>query len=155
MSRHRKFQIPDDGNPALDISSLIDVCFLLLIYFIVTSTIQPREQDLSLALPGMSSNKADQPDIEPFLISVDANGAVSTGLGADQVTLDTDVAVRSLPLLDAQLKLYKDGVVASGQQPLVQVYASPDATQQRVIDVLNSLSGQGISAVTFTDLLDE
>jgi len=32
--------LPDE--PTLDISSLIDVCFLLLIYFLVTTTIQPR-----------------------------------------------------------------------------------------------------------------
>jgi hypothetical protein len=37
-------------QPALDISSLIDVCFLLLIYFLVTSTITPRETDLGMAL---------------------------------------------------------------------------------------------------------
>ncbi len=155
MARHKKQQVAPEPDPALDISSLIDVCFLLLIYFIVTSTIQPREQDLSLALPGMSTNQAEQPDIEPFLISVDATGAVSTGLGAEQVTLDTDMGIRELPLLKAQLELYASGVKAANQQPLVQIYANGEATQQRVIDVLNALAGVGISAVTFTDLLDE
>ena len=48
MARHKKSIVQDEGNPELDISSLIDVCFLLLIYFIVTSTITPREQDLGM-----------------------------------------------------------------------------------------------------------
>ena len=38
MARHRKYEAAEEADPQLDISSLIDVCFLLLIYFIVTST---------------------------------------------------------------------------------------------------------------------
>ena len=51
MARHRKYEAEEESDPALDISSLIDVCFLLLIYFLVTSTITPRETDLGMALP--------------------------------------------------------------------------------------------------------
>lgn len=41
MARHKKLEAVEDEDPKLDISSLIDVCFLLLIYFIVaTSLIQ-------------------------------------------------------------------------------------------------------------------
>lgn len=36
----------DEDVAGLDISSLIDVSFLLLIYFLVTSTLDPREGDL-------------------------------------------------------------------------------------------------------------
>jgi biopolymer transport protein ExbD len=39
MARHKKYQADEEANPALDISSLIDVCFLLLIYFLVATTI--------------------------------------------------------------------------------------------------------------------
>ena len=45
MARHKKLEAVEDEDPKLDISSLIDVCFLLLIYFIVaTSLIQERKQ---------------------------------------------------------------------------------------------------------------
>ena len=41
MARHKKLEMVEDEDPKLDISSLIDVCFLLLIYFLVaTSLIQ-------------------------------------------------------------------------------------------------------------------
>lgn len=44
MARHKKLEPIEDEDPKLDISSLIDVCFLLLIYFIVaTSLIQERK----------------------------------------------------------------------------------------------------------------
>ncbi len=57
MRRKRNVHVNDD-EPALDISSLIDVCFLLLIYFIVTSTMQPREQDLPMTLPTINATNA-------------------------------------------------------------------------------------------------
>jgi biopolymer transport protein ExbD len=154
MARHKKYQLGEEANPALDISSLIDVCFLLLIYFLVATTIQKKEVDVPLALPAMSSADSNMPDIEPLFIKVDANGAIFTGAGASQQMLDTDSSVRVLPLLTQQLTLYAAGANSGDKKPLVQMWVDPGANQQRVIDVLNALVGAGISSVTFTDLVD-
>ena len=51
MARHKKYFHENTADPELDISSLIDVCFLLLIYFIVTSSVTIRESDLAMSLP--------------------------------------------------------------------------------------------------------
>jgi len=153
MARHRKYETIEDADPALDISSLIDVCFLLLIYFIVTSTIAPRESDLGMALPA-GAPSTEQPEIEPLFIRVDANGALSTGTGAAQQAMDSDPSVRDVPLLRSQLQLYADAARAANSTPIVQIYVDGEATQQRVIDVLNALAGVNINSVTFTDLLN-
>jgi biopolymer transport protein ExbD len=153
MARHRKHEREKDPEPALDISSLIDVCFLLLIYFLVTSTITPRETDLGMQLPAAAPSES-QPEIDPLFIRIDQSGAIHTGTGNSQQTLDSDTSVRELPLLKGQLDLYASAARAAGSKPLVQIYADGDATQQRVIDVLNALAGAGISSVTFTDLVD-
>ena len=154
MARHKKYQTAEEALPALDISSLIDVCFLLLIYFLVATTIQKKEVDVPLALPSMSGENDNMPDIEPLFIKVDANGAIFTGSGASQQVLDTDTSVRSLPLLTQQLMLYAAGANSGDKKPLVQMWVDAGANQQRVIDVLNALVGAGISSVTFTDLVD-
>jgi biopolymer transport protein ExbD len=153
MARHKKFQVSMDATPELDISSLIDVCFLLLIYFLVTSTIAPRETDLGMSLPAANPSN-EQPKIEPMFIRVDAAGVIYTGVGAGQQQLDQDAGVREVPLLDSQLDLYAAAARSAGSNPLVQVFVDPGTTQQRVIDVLNSLAGAGISSVTFTDLVE-
>jgi biopolymer transport protein ExbD len=153
MARHKKFQVSMDATPELDISSLIDVCFLLLIYFLVTSTITPRETDLGMSLPAANPSN-EQPKIEPMFIRVDAAGVIYTGVGAGQQQLDQDASSRDVPLLDSQLDLYSAAARSAGSNPLVQVFVDPGATQQRVIDVLNSLAGAGISSVTFTDLVE-
>lgn len=153
MARHKKSAADAEPDPELDISSLIDVCFLLLIYFIVTSTITPRETDLGMALPAAAPS-TEQPKIEPMFIRVDAAGIIYTGVGAGQQQLDSDSSVRDVPLLDSQLDLYSAAARSAGSNPLVQVYVDPGTTQQRVIDVLNSLAGAGITSVTFTDLVE-
>lgn len=154
MARHRKYQAAEEAEPALDISSLIDVCFLLLIYFLVATTIQKKEVDVPLALPASAPSDAEMPDIDPLFIKVDASGAIYTGAGSSQQMLDTDTSVRVLPMLTQQLTLYVAGANSGGKKPLVQMWVDGAANQQRVIDVLNALVGAGISSVTFTDLVD-
>jgi biopolymer transport protein ExbD len=153
MARHRKYEPAEDAYPELDISSLIDVCFLLLIYFLVTSTIKPRETDLGMALPSANPTPLEQPDIEPLFIRIEANGSIFTGIGADQLAMDSDTSARQLPLLLAQLDMYASTARASDKKPLVQIHADDDASQQRIIDVLNALAAVKINTVTFTDLV--
>lgn len=153
MARHKKAEAPPIDEPQLDISSLIDCTFLLLIYFLVTTTIQKREQDLDMMLPAAAPS-TEQPPIEPMFIKVDQNGAVYVGAGPAQQLMDTDTGVRELPLLRQQLEMYSSAAKAADSQPLVQIYVEGDAQQQRVVDVLNALAGAQINKVTFTDLVD-
>ena len=151
MARHKHYEATESPDPALDISSLIDVCFLLLIYFIVTSTIQPRESDLRLKLP-VPNEQDNQPLITPMFIQVDANNSISIGTGNSQQMLDSDAESRNLPLLCSYLDIYVAAARSAFNQPLVQLWVADGASQQRVIDVLNSLATKEISSVTFTDL---
>jgi len=153
MARHKKRTPYKDDPPRLEISSLIDICFLLLIYFLVTSTLIPKETDLDMRLPASTQSDA-QPEIEPFFIRVDANGTIFMGTGAAQQTLDTNPEDRDVPMLTASLDLYAAAARGANSTPLVQIYADGNTKQQRVIDVLNALARAKITSVTFTDLID-
>ena len=69
MARHRRAEPLDEDEPELNISSLIDICFLLLIYFLVTTTIKAKEQDVDMALPSAAPSDT-QPDIQPMFINI-------------------------------------------------------------------------------------
>jgi biopolymer transport protein ExbD len=153
MARHKQYDPVEEISAELDISSLIDVTFLLLIYFLVTSAIQVRETDLGMKLPAALPGDT-QPTIEPMFIKIDAAGTIFTGVGASQQALDSDTSVRSLPMLTGQLDMYASAARTANNTPLVQLWADSGATQQRVVDVLNALASQGIQSVTFTDLVD-
>jgi biopolymer transport protein ExbD len=154
MARHKKIETENDTPGELDISSLIDVCFLLLIYFIVTSTISRRETDLNMQLPSPSAPSSDQAKIDPLFIKVNDKGVILTGTGTGEQQLDSDTSSREVPLLDSQLQLYSSAARSAGNNPLVQIYVDPSSSQQRVIDVLNALAAAEITSVTFTDLLE-
>ena len=154
MARHRRAETPEEDKPELSISPLIDICFLLLIYFLVTTTIKQRERDTTMELPSALPTDA-QPAIQPFFIKVDENGYIYANPGAAQEVLDTDPDSRELPLLDQRLELYAAAARTGDDQPLVQIYVLGEAMHQRVVDVLNVLRKHQIDKVTFTDLIDE
>ena len=153
MARKKISHELEEDAPTLDISSMVDVCFLLLIYFLVTTTIQPREQDLKMRLPVCDGFTL--PDIAPMFIKVNQSGSVVLGLGEQEEPLDTNVDSRDLPMLKERLDVYVNSVKAAGKEPVVQVWADGEATQQRVVDVLNCLSSVAIKNITFTNLPDE
>ncbi|MFP6866551.1 MAG: biopolymer transporter ExbD [Roseibacillus sp.] len=156
MARHIRAEAPEDDEPELSISPLIDIVFLLLLYFIVTTTIKQKERDTTMALPSAAPTDT-QPDIQPFFIKVNEEGHIYANVGAAQELLDRDVsgANRSLPMLDTRLDTYAASARLGDDQPLVQIYVEGRAMHQRVMDVLNVLAKYEINTVTFTDLLDE
>lgn len=154
MARHKSSDRPAVSEPDLDISSLIDICFLLLIYFLVSMTIVPRETDLGMSLPPViPDNPIVQPPIPPMVIRIDGQGAVYSGHGLSEQQLDTYADSRELPLLSGQLSLYHDAARSAGNEAKVMLRVDPAARQQRVIDVLNALSATGITSVAFEDLV--
>ena len=154
MSRRKRGKPAEEDEPGLDISSLIDVCFLLLIYFLVTTTIVKKEQDLSLALPSQALSDVP-PEIRPLFLRIEANGFIYIRPeGAPDELVEQDPEARVLENLVPRLDLYSSAAKGSNSKPIVQLYVDGEAKQQRVIDVLNALAGAGIATVTFTDLVD-
>jgi biopolymer transport protein ExbD len=150
----------DEDEPSIDISSLIDVCFLLLIYFIVTSTIAEPESDLILALPSTSSDSDQKPDIEPafFVVlrtgqiqQVAADTSVSNMDGIGKTGADGGLAHRTpeeLTQLDNAIRSY---ATLAGDKALVKVKAEKETKAQYVIDLLNILAKHNVTKITFTE----
>lgn len=154
MARKNRSSIPENDEPGLDISSLIDVCFLLLIYFIVTTTIKAKETDTNMELPSVAPSE-DIPEIKPLFIRVASDGVIYLNTGAAEESLDSDTTSFKMPLLASRLEIYAQQARAIGQEPLVQVYVEGEAKQQRAVTVIDTLRSKGISKVTFTDLINE
>ena len=77
----------------LDMSPLMDIVFLLLIFFLVTTTFLP-DAGMDLELP--ESTTATQSEVAPTVISVAADGAVQ--LDGESVSVeDLERAIAALP----------------------------------------------------------
>ncbi len=105
MRRKRIHGIPGD-EPQTDVSSLVDVSFLLLIFFLVTSTIMKRENDLPMTIPTPGETKAI-PTL-PLWIGIAADGTVSQGQNEGAMVVADPAAGSSLDGLTVHLKMARD-----------------------------------------------
>lgn len=148
-------EVEDDTDTKMDISSMIDCCFLLLIYFIVaTSLVDERKIDMGMPSPNTVPSK--KPPIQPGLVTIDARGAISWGqAGADIMVINTDMDAHNLPELVEALSDFKTRAESLGSEPMVQLNVDGTVPNQRVIDVLNAFTISGINKVGLTKAADD
>lgn len=137
----------NEQEPELDISPLIDVAFLLLIYFLVTTTLQKSEADLSLTLPGVEKQDSREVKIDQMMVKIDASGAV---LVNEEVS-DADPANRDLPNLTERLSRYSASASVANTETQVIIDCDPEAVGQRFIDVLNVCAKADIKNVSLSN----
>lgn len=140
-----KITLGSGNEPELEIASLIDMVFLLLIYFMVTASLVKSEGDLGIRLPGMvrQAVAVDMPDEQ--ILEVRENDRVFLN-GREFGEADS----RELPDLVDTLERYRASSEASGNKALITIWAEDDAKHQRVIDVMNACAAAKIENVTFT-----
>ena len=128
----------------LQIAPLIDVVFLLLIYFMVSSTLKRTEADLTLALPGSvsQSNEIQMPDEQIIEIMADGTIVLNNKTYTEQDKSD-------LPKLEFILLRYQQASVLAKTKAMITIAADDDSVHERVVDVLNACAGAGIKHVTF------
>jgi biopolymer transport protein ExbD len=142
-----------DEDPELDISSLIDVSFLLLIYFIVTSTLQKRETDLGITLPSTVPTDSTDP-VDPLAIKISVDGAITV----DDIELEPAISggePSTVPALRTRLKEYKTQTELVNEKPMVVLAAADDGKTQRFVDVVNALASVKIQSITMTGFREE
>ena len=128
----------------LQIAPMIDVCFLLLFFYILTSKPVKPEADMSMTLPGTVAQEEalDIPDEQR--ITIQQNGQIVL----NDLSLDNPSS-KDLPALFATLKRFKQSADASKSEALITVDVDDAARHQRVVDVLDVCARAGIRGVTF------
>lgn len=127
-----------------DLTPMIDIVFLLLIYFMVTTALIKEEADMSIKLPANvpPSKDADLPDEQVVEIMASGqvllNGAAKDGFNS-----------RDMPDLTQTLRRLKTANDRGGLKTSVTIIADPDSLHQRSIDVLNSCAAADIKFVMF------
>lgn len=147
MSRHRRRRHSADtgGDLGFQIAPMIDVVFVVLVFFMSLTAAVKIEAELNSKLPGTASTSAAVEFPDEQIIGVDVNGQVM--LNDDPIDAPADP---SLPRLNDALQRLKANAVAARTTLLVTISSDPKAPYHRTIDVLNALAAAGIDNVTFT-----
>jgi len=134
----------------LQIAPMIDVCFLLLFFYILTSKPVKPEADMSMTLPGTVAQEEtlDIPDEQR--ITIQENGQIVL----NDLPMDTPSS-RDLPALLGTLQRFKQSADASKSEALITVDVDDAARHQRVVDVLDVCARAGIRGVTFAGAGEE
>lgn len=142
----RKRAVVEEADPELDMSSMIDVSFLLLIYFIVTSTLDPKEADLGMTMPTSQSDGSADVEIDQMTINVNSLGHIVVN---DEI-LDADITNRKVPVLLDRLSTYAESARLTDSKPMVIIAADDAAKGQRFVDVLNALAHESVKIKNVT-----
>ena len=150
MEFFRKILSEED---TVDLPPMIDVTFLLLIYFMVTTMLKQPEAELSITLPGKPQNT----DIKPMpMLSVVIGDYGEVVLNGSEIEDGSDL---EMPDLGENLKTQKgmrEQVIATGARSKeeaelkVQIESSGIAEHQSSISVLNACALAGIEKITFS-----
>ncbi len=119
----------------LDITPLIDVVFLLLIFFMVSTTFD-HNSEINITLPSSSKELTEaKPD------------AVNIGLDSQGVVYINDKA-----LANAQIETIKaalsEALVGLNEPPVI-ISADAEATHQSVVRVMDAARQLGLVKITF------
>ncbi|MDH5436693.1 MAG: biopolymer transporter ExbD [Gammaproteobacteria bacterium] len=124
-----------EREPEVNLTSLIDVVFLLLIFFMVSTTFT-RESDITIDLP-QSSNKQMTDDIKPLELVIDQRGLYFIN--------DKKVTSSSADMLKRALKK----VTGDMKDPRLVIRADGKAPHQSVITAMDAARQMGIVKITF------
>lgn len=133
---------PDVG---FQIAPMIDVVFVILVFFMSLAAQIRIEQILQTKLPGVAVAGTPTEFVDEQILQVTVDGEVTLN---DEAFDSPDS--RDLPQLTNTLGQLKASSDAAKSKLVVTLISAPDSPYYRTIDVLNALAVAGVTNVTFT-----
>ena len=119
----------EEGDFGFQIAPMVDVVFVLLLFFMAMAGEKTKEGFFQIALPSSAAGGADQKAVVPIVIDIDALGNVFV----NSQQMSASVKDRELKQL---LEKLTDAIKSSPEDPVI-VRPALDARHERVVDVLN------------------
>ncbi len=141
MIRLKKQPAP---KPAIPLTPMIDCVFLLLIYFLVTATLEKEEADLSFQLPGKV--ELDAP------LNLPAEQVVEIRAGGQAVLNDYPCDTPDAPRfreLAGLLARFKQSCGICRAEAAVTIAPANNTAHQHVVKVMDACASAGIEHVNF------
>ena len=133
-----KFRYDMQESLGFQLAPMLDVVFLLLIFFIVTQTFALTEQDLEVKVPDVEGNedKDQSRALHEIILNVRQDGSVTIN--------------REMIPLDKVASKMERVVAAGGSSTPVLIRGDAEAKYQFIMDVLNECRKVGIWNIRFS-----
>jgi biopolymer transport protein ExbD len=140
----KSFVTEDEGTMGFQIAPMVDVVFVIMLFFMVMAGAVKVENELSTRLPGSAESSSATEFNDETIISISDEGEVSLNDEPFDTASSTD-----LPQLRATLMRLKENADNAHQPAVVTIVSDAHAKYSRTIDVLNALAAAKITNVTF------
>jgi biopolymer transport protein ExbD len=140
----KPFTQEDEGTLGFQIAPMIDVVFVIMLFFMVMAGAVKVENELSTKLPGSAEASPAAEFNDETIIGISDEGEVSL----NDEPFDTPES-SDLPQLRATLMRLKENADSAKQPAVVTIVSDAHAKYSRTIDVLNALAAAKILNVTF------
>jgi biopolymer transport protein ExbD len=128
-------KIQHDETPALNLTSMIDILFLLIIFFMVATKFDELERNIQVDVPQVAHADDADPPPKPLVVSIESDGSI-----------DLDGATVTLEELTARLTSAR----STSGGPAVVVRGDAKCPFQNVASVLAACREAGISELGIT-----
>lgn len=128
----------------LPIAPMIDMVFLLLVYFMVSTTLQKQEADLGFSLPAVVTQSEPLEFLDETIIEINPSGrAVVNGYPYD------DPELPRFRDLAAMLSRFQEASVANKSKARITIAPSDRTPHEMVVKVMDACALAKITAVSF------
>lgn len=133
----------EDGDIGFQIAPMVDVVFVLLLFFMASAGSQVIERELNISLPsGKAAGPGDKTPAPPIIIEIAPDGRITM----NNKVYDTPTS-KELPELREWLQ---DTINRFGEESPVIIRPNLDTRHERIIDVLNAAAASGVKNLTFS-----
>ena len=133
-----------DESPGFQLAPMIDIVFVILIFFVATYAVTREEKLLGLNLPATTSGQPESRQRQQILVNLDKDG----GIFIERRQLQPEILERRL----RQLAAFAG---SEETKPTVIIRADGDCTHRKVIEVMDLCARAGISQVHFSAVQSE
>ncbi len=131
----------EDGEVGFQIAPMVDVVFVLMLFFMASAGMQVAEKELSINLPSGQSAAAGGAPLTPIVVAIAADGTVQLNGASYDPPNNPDLPVTREHLKDLMSFGTKDPVI---------IQPAPGVRHERIINVLNAAAAAGVKHLTFS-----
>lgn len=139
MPRSRKADTPE-----MQIAPMIDCVFLMLIYFMTTSSLDKTEADLPCPVGGVAIATDPLPAVDEQSLAVHVDGAVNWNGSVFYLTTE-----EGRQNLLSRLLAFKETCSRAGSEPSLRVLPEDAVTHQVLVRLIDEITKSGIAQLHF------
>lgn len=130
-----------EDEPTFQLAPMIDIVFVILIFFVATYAVTREEKLLGLNLPETTSGKPESRQRLQILINLNKDGVIFI-----------DRRLLASELLERRLEQLTAFAASEDERPAVVIRADGDCAHRKVVAVMDLCARAGIKQIHFSSL---